>query len=430
MKLSIQSIQRQFFETCQNKFLKTTFWTLLTQVLFMAMQFFYFIIIAKALTAEDYGLFVGIASLASLLISFASWGSGDVLVKYVSRKRELFPEYWGNALLTTSVVSTVVIAFCLIIAKQFLPSSTSTLSICLILFADIFCLSLFNVAGAALTSVDKLYKVAGSDIVYICNKLVAAGLFFLGGWGSDFVTWAWLYSASVTCTAIISNIVVAHSMGMPKFRPRLILRHFKEGFHFSLSYSSDKVNNDIDKTMLASSAPLAAGVYAAGSRFLFVAFTPLKVLFQNAYMRFFKHGETGIQGSFGFAKRLLPVVLVYGCLTTAGFVFGAPLLPSLLGESYADTVTVLHWLAPYVLIVGLQSIAADSLTGAGFQSWRGAMNVGAALLNVGLNFWLIPRYSWMGAVWATLASDGLKLIVLWFAVVSLLFKTNNRNATI
>lgn len=431
MNRFVQSLKKRFEKAKQSQFLKKTFWTLLTQVAFMVMQFFYFIMVARALTAQEYGLFVGISSLAALLVSFASWGSGDVLIKYVSRKRELFPEYWGNALLMTSIVSTIVFIICLISAKILLPNSTSTIAICLILFADILGLSLFNAAADALSSADRLYAVARSDIIYATNRLVAAGLLFLGGWGADFITWAWLYSASVTCTATISVAFVIRSMGMPKFKPSLLLKHFKEGFYFSLSYSSEKINNDIDKAMLASAAPLeSAGLYAAGSRFLFVAYTPLKVLFKNAYMRYFKHGETGIKGSFGLAKRLLPGVLIYGSLATLGFIFGAPLLPRILGESYVDTVVILRWLSPYVLIVGLQMIAADSLTGAGFEPSRSAVNGLAAVLNVGLNLWLIPNYSWMGAVWATLISDGLKLIVLWGLVFTLLSKhRNDRVAT-
>jgi len=37
-------------------------------------------------------------------------------------------------------------------------------------------------------------------------------------------------------------------------------------------------------------------------------------------------------------------------------------------------------------------------------------------LNILLNLWLIPAYSWRGAAWSSLASDGLLAIGLWTAV--------------
>jgi O-antigen/teichoic acid export membrane protein len=33
--------------------------------------------------------------------------------------------------------------------------------------------------------------------------------------------------------------------------------------------------------------------------------------------------------------------------------------------------------------------------------------VGVAIFNVLINLWLIPAYSWRGAAWSSIASDGL-----------------------
>ncbi len=42
-----------------------------------------------------------------------------------------------------------------------------------------------------------------------------------------------------------------------------------------------------------------------------------------------------------------------------------------------------------------------------------------AVFNVALNFWLIPAYSWRGAAWASLASDGLLAIGCWIGILVL-----------
>ena len=36
----------------------------------------------------------------------------------------------------------------------------------------------------------------------------------------------------------------------------------------------------------------------------------------------------------------------------------------------------------------------------------------SALLNIGLNFWLIPVYGAMGAAWATLVTEGVLAVFL------------------
>ena len=91
----------------------------------------------------------------------------------------------------------------------------------------------------------------------------------------------------------------------------------------------------------------------------------------------------------------------------------------MLGKEYLASVEVLQWMAPIHLVSSIQLLAADILTGAGFQSPRSAIQVTAALLNFGLNFWWIPIFSWKGSAGATLISEALKTLALWLVVAYL-----------
>jgi len=78
---------------------------------------------------------------------------------------------------------------------------------------------------------------------------------------------------------------------------------------------------------------------------------------------------------------------------------------------------VLRWLAPLPLLKTCHYFAADVLTGAGHQALRVSIQVIVAAFNVLINLWLIPRYSWRGAAWSSLASDGLLAVALWSCVL-------------
>ncbi|HXJ29779.1 MAG TPA: polysaccharide biosynthesis C-terminal domain-containing protein, partial [Gemmatimonadales bacterium] len=67
----------------------------------------------------------------------------------------------------------------------------------------------------------------------------------------------------------------------------------------------------------------------------------------------------------------------------------------------------------------VHSFAADALTGAGHQELRTAAQVGVAAFNIALNLILIPAYSWVGAAWASLASDGALAVSLWSILIVL-----------
>jgi O-antigen/teichoic acid export membrane protein len=76
----------------------------------------------------------------------------------------------------------------------------------------------------------------------------------------------------------------------------------------------------------------------------------------------------------------------------------------------------MRWLAPLPLLKGIQYFGANALTGGGHQGVRSGLQALVAIFNVLINLWLIPAYSWRGAAWSSLASDGLLTLLLWLAI--------------
>jgi O-antigen/teichoic acid export membrane protein len=68
------------------------------------------------------------------------------------------------------------------------------------------------------------------------------------------------------------------------------------------------------------------------------------------------------------------------------------------------------------ILKAIHYFGADALTGAGYQGLRTILLVAVALVNVVLNLWLIPLYSWRGAAVASLLSDGLFGLAIWSAL--------------
>jgi O-antigen/teichoic acid export membrane protein len=72
--------------------------------------------------------------------------------------------------------------------------------------------------------------------------------------------------------------------------------------------------------------------------------------------------------------------------------------------------------------------AGDALAGAGFQRYRLASQFVAAIGNFGLNLYLIPRYSWQGAAWASLLTDGSLALMNWFLLHALTARANSETS--
>jgi O-antigen/teichoic acid export membrane protein len=100
------------------------------------------------------------------------------------------------------------------------------------------------------------------------------------------------------------------------------------------------------------------------------------------------------------------------------FVF-APIVPHFLGASFAETVYALRWLCLLPLIRSFHCSAGDALSGAGRADVRLLSQLGAGIFNFSVNLYLIPHYSWRGAAWSSIATDGLLAVANWSLVYAL-----------
>lgn len=414
--IDLKNLGQKIKKISQKPFVKNSLWELLAKAINVACQAAYFTIIVRVLGAENYGAFVGITALAALIFPFANLGSGDILIQQVARDKKVFASYWGNALtiiLVTSLLLTLITYF---FSPLIFPNITNLPAILSILLADLTGLAMFIVSAKAFMSQNFLRNSSLLQIISTVTKLLAAILLTTFEQPS-LLKWSYLYLLSTLITAVISFIWVSKTLGFPKAAPQTIPTMVNEGIYFAIGESAYNINSDIDKTMLASMATLeATGIYGAAYRLIQVSSIPIYAVLSASYLKFFQEGTKGIEGCLNLTKRLLPFIAIYGVCSLVGLIFFAPWVTYILGDEYQNAIATVRWLAPMPIIGSIQLLLADTLTGAGFQKTRSAIQVTTALGNVGLNFWLIPLYSWKGAVWATLSSDSFRVICLAVAV--------------
>ena len=377
----------------------------------------YFLIIPRALGVDQYGLFVGVTSLAAILAPFATLGIGNLLVKNVSRDKKVFAEYWGNSLLLSAVSGMALILLMMGISRVLLPRQIPWLLVLVVAISDLLFAKVLDVGTQAFQAFDLMAKTAQLNVFASLSRVIGAVIFVVLFRQSTAMAWCWIYLAASVLTTVVTMRWVNSQLGQPVLALWRIKPELREGCYFSVSMSSQSIYNDIDKTMLVQLSTLdGAGIYAAAYRLIDVAFLPIRSLLWAAYPNFFRHGKDGVAATTKYARRLLPRACFYSLLACVALFVGAPIVPHLLGSEYARTTVALRWLSPLPVLKTLHYFVADSLTGAGLQGLRTAVQVGVAVFNILLNFWLIPAYSWRGAAWSSLASDGMLALSLWFAV--------------
>ena len=413
----MKNLSQKLKNILQKSLVKNSLWELLAKTVNIGCQAAYFTIVVRVLGAENYGAFVGITAFAALIFPFANLGSGDVLIQQVSKDKKVFANYWGNALIIVGAVSLLLTLVAYFISPIIFSAIVSFSAILAILLADLTGLAVFVVSAKAFMSHNLLRNSSLLQIINTITKFLAAIILAIYFEKPSLLQWSYLYLLSALITGIIGIFWVSKTLGKPKLAPSTIPAMARQGVYFAIGESAYNINSDIDKTMLASMATLeATGIYGAAYRLIQVGSIPIYAILSASYPKFFQEGTKGIQGCLNLVKRLLPIVAIYGVVSLIGFLFLAPWITYIIGDEYQNAIATIRWLAPIPIIGSFQLLLADTLTGAGFQKTRSAIQVITALGNVGLNFWLIPLYSWKGAAWATLSCDSFRVICLAIAV--------------
>ncbi len=424
----LQQIQNYIDSFMQKPLVRGTAWLLLGRGMSLVLQAAYFVTIARTLGVAKYGEFVSITALMAIVSPFVGLGIEILLLKNVAKNRNLFAAYWGNSLFVTLVTGVGFILLLMLLAPSLLAHSISPLAILLVAVSDLIFGSITNIAGRSFQAIDRLNVSAQIGIFVMFTKVLAAIALLKYFPNPTGLEWVWLYSTSSLLSALFAVILIQRWLGTPTLELGRLKSELGEGVSFSISNSAYTIYSDIDKTMLGKLSTLAAtGIYAAAYRLIDVAFIPVISICGAAYADFFRKGKDGVGAALVFAKPLVAISASYSLLAGLGLFLLSPLVPIVLGDEYIPVVEALRWLSPIPLFRAMQHLGGDILSGSGFQSWRSGMETSIAGFNIALNWWLIPLYSWHGAAWASLMSDGLLTICFWTLVACCYWKQKSQS---
>ncbi len=375
----------------------------------------YFIIIAHFLGPSGYGSFVACTALIGTMSPFASCGTGHVMIKYVARDRSVLAAYLGNALLVTLASGSVLTLFALILRPHVLPASSTSAMLIAVAIADLFAMEMSNICLQAFLALEQGRRF--SHLMAFSTGLRLLAAIILVALGPTAVHWAYLYAASGIIATTAGIVAVSRCCVPPRFQLHLFFPSIREGVHFATSLASQSVYNDIDKTMLARLSTVeATAIYAAAYRFIEAAILPIRSVANAAYPEFFRLGMQGVTSGFGFARRILRRSILYGLGTAVALFVAAGLIPMVLGRAYQESAVALRWLCLLPVIKCVHIFLSDTLTGSNYQWQTSSAQITVAVFNVGINFWLIRTFSWRGAAWSSLATDGLLMMFLYLII--------------
>ena len=399
--------------------LRNAGWLFAGQGLSFVVQAISFIVLARLLQSSEYGVLSGAVALVTIVSQYGSLGSGQLFMRYVSADRSQFRIYWGNALLSVSLIGGILV-FSLWLLGPWMIRGDSLYVLVLLAMSECIFVQITVAASMVFQTFEKMRVSAALTLLTSALRLVflLAMLVVLGH--AYALQWAMASLVISMLVAVAAVWAVTRNYGLPSFAPRLLFKRSGEGFVFAISGSTTSAYNDLDKVMLSHYGMLEAnGIYSMAYRVLNIGTMPIMSLVGAAFPRFFQAGVGGAAAVLPMARSLLKRTLIPGVIAVAGMFLFAPILPHLVGNSYREAVSALRLLCLIPIFRCFSLSAGDALSGSGDQKFRLACQAAAAIGNGLLNLYLIPRYSWHGAAWASLLTDGMLGMMSWVALLYL-----------
>lgn len=383
----------------------------------LVLQFTYLILVARMLGAHNYGLFAGYVALAASLSPFAGFGLTMIMVKEVARSPETFPIHWARLLRGLAFSIPLLAGLMLLFAISFLQIDQLWEIVALISAAELIAMPFITAGSVAFQAHERLGRSVFNHVqLNALRLLVIAGLTLSGR--ESLLEFAWGYFGATAIAAILSIIQTSLAFGAPLWKQSAISGSLREGLGFSLNIVVNSAHGEIDKTLLLRlGSATAAGNYSLAGRIITAANMPLSAYIISAVPKLFREGERGIASTTLLARRLLTPILIYGGGIALIIASISPFLPRIFGEDFAESSSLLLWLAPIPLISGISQLGLNMLIAVGQVRTRLAIEATSLLANIFLNMLLIPLFNSTGTSIAFLASQSL-LMILPLIVIS------------
>jgi O-antigen/teichoic acid export membrane protein len=405
---------------CKSTLARNTGWMFLGQGLRLAIQAGYFIIIARSLGVQEYGAFAAVTAMVAIFSPFVGLGSGNLMVQNVARDRALLDECFGNGVLLILATGLLGVGIVIVICRWMLSASIPLAVLFMVALADLVFYRQILLVACTFQALEKLDKTAQLNVLISAARLIGIAVTVEVVRHPTAELWSFVYAGTTGVAVAISLLLARTVVRSFKLAPQRIKAELREGLYYSGGLSAQTIYNDVDKTMLARLSTLGAtGIYSAAYRLIDVAFIPVSSVIYAAYPGYFRYRNGEVRGPYQYAKRLLPHPIGLSLLAFGGLLVGAPLIPKILGAEYLRTVEALRWLAILPLLKTVHYFFADALSGAGYQGLRMCLQIVVAAFNILVNLWAIPAYSWRGAAWSSLASDGSLALLMWIAITTL-----------
>lgn len=406
--ISLSYIQKKVFKSEESeKVYKNIFWLLQGKLLNYLINFFVGIYTIKRLGPDNYGLFAYCYALTSLFITLSGFGIREIIIRELVKNKDD-----STSILNSGVTIVFGLACISIVFNIFIVYLLNQHDLHVVLINLILCIALlfvpFNVVGYLF------------DLILQSKKVVRVSnlaLFFSGLLKVVCVTFSQklYYYAFAT---IAENVFVCIGLlyiyrrdfeGKVRFywNKIVIIPLIKDSWPLAISSMAVWFYMRVDQIMIRQlSTDREAGIYAAGVRLIEMLYV-IPMVIQSSFLpklvELYKVSEEAFLEQLGKIFRFIAIlsyVIIIVYLINIGWIIRV-----FLGAKFAETISICRLLICIFLFVAFGVIRTMYIYTVNISKVRLKITVISCVLNIGLNFLLIPKYGAIGSVIAIMITQ-------------------------
>ena len=398
------------------KYFANTSWLLGERVLRMAVSLFVGIYVARYLGPERFGLLSYANSYVGIFTAIAILGLDGIVVRELVKSPDQRDTLLGTSFLL-KVVGTLLM-WVLILATLFFSNNdplTSAL-IAIIAFGVLF--QTFNVIDYNFQAEVKLKYVVHSQIVQLIVSSITKLVLILKG--LPLVWFAAVYSLDAIILAVELAYAYSRNSGSIKkwkWNAKVALALLLDSWPLMFAYMSYLIYAKIDRIMIKEMLDEHnVGIYSAAYILYEAPLFISLMIAKSVYPILVQYYQDNKNKFFQLYSTLSSYMTLLSYLIVLFiFIFHEILIQITFGESFEESSKILMLLSFGMIPMFNAFLRSSYITITGNQKIILYTTLFSAMLNIVLNLLLIKAYGVIGAVYATVFTQTLSLIVLNFA---------------
>lgn len=378
------------------------------------------IAVTRYLGPETFGEYSSALAFVSTFILFADFGLSNYMVQEGSRDERVLPLYLGNTLLFKAFTSLAIYALMLVL--MFPAGYNQSIR------SMVIVLGLASGLNALHATVYNYFQA--KQQMYLAAMYQFLSTFLIGALTILVVVTKGsvvMITATQLMTAVLISIFLyaqlRHHLRLEVDLSRLV-GMIKRGLPYGIAVIFLFVYFQIDMFMLSLMRPtIEVGIYSAAYRLIAVLLFIPGILTSVLYPILFQLSVESKEKHRGTIEKIFKVLSAVGIPgSVLIFVLADPLLTWLYNGRFPESVTILMLLSWFFALECLSFSLGDVLTTTDRQWTRAKIQGSAALLNIGINLYAIPRYGIYGASVATLITELYVYVAFYWIVRRYVYK--------